>query len=415
MQGRAFTGFSEALSDVNRTVLFEASPGRTGLQSIGQLMHAPLFRSAPPGTSFANADALITQRYRYTKYDDLSPVYAIGNSLAHPKILSLTEKFSDNIHVENFFDYETVRYDDSYLLNEALWDRYFLSSLPAGSDPVPTNPRLMPIPSMPLVPGYETAASGLLVDGAFNVNSTSVEAWVAFLSSFLGKDVALQDGSSDETGDDNSPFLRIGQPVGGAASMSSSPVEARTTYDGYRRLDAEDIRKLATEMVRQVRLRGPFMSLADFVNRSLDAADPEELQLRGALAEALRRSGVNEELEVHPASPSGIPTWNADAEAGPRAENVPGWLSQADLLARLGNAISSRSDTFRIRAYGDKRAPNGDIRASARCEAIVQRLPEFVDPSDLPDEAAADLNPTNTTLGRRFRIVAFRWMTEDEL
>jgi hypothetical protein len=197
--------------------------------------------------------------------------------------------------------------------------------------------------------------------------------------------------------------------------MSGNPAEARTTYDGYRRLDAGDIRKLATEMVRQVRLRGPFMSLADFVNRSLDAADPVELQLRGALAEALRRSGVNQKLEIYPASSSGIPTWNADAEAGPRAENAPGWLSQADLLARLGNAISSRSDTFRIRAYGDKRAANGDIRASARCEAIVQRLPEFVDPSDPPEEAVVDLNPTNTTLGRRFRIVAFRWMTEDEL
>ena len=82
----------------------------------------------------------------------------------------------------------------------------------------------------------------------------------------------------------------------------------------------------------------------------------------------------------------------------------------ADVLAGSGVAptefaetmrpwLSVRSDTFRIRAYGDALNPSDPslIEASARCEAIVQRLKD--DPA----------GPT-----RRYVVIYFRWLGPDD-
>ena len=62
--------------------------------------------------------------------------------------------------------------------------------------------------------------------------------------------------------------------------------------------------------------------------------------------------------------------------------------------------VTTRSDTFRIRAYGEA-ANRGDptrLESEARCEAIVERtggaLPGF---------------------GRRFVVTAFRWLGPDDI
>lgn len=66
--------------------------------------------------------------------------------------------------------------------------------------------------------------------------------------------------------------------------------------------------------------------------------------------------------------------------------------------------LTARSDTFRIRAYGDAVNPAiaGQVEATARCEAIVQRLPDLIDAPTGP-------------LGRRFVIVSFRWLVPDDI
>jgi hypothetical protein len=54
------------------------------------------------------------------------------------------------------------------------------------------------------------------------------------------------------------------------------------------------------------------------------------------------------------------------------------------------------------------------MESRAWCEAVVQRVPDYVDPAD-PPEAVAGLTETNATFGRRFEIVQFRWLTPEEV
>jgi Tfp pilus assembly protein PilX len=70
------------------------------------------------------------------------------------------------------------------------------------------------------------------------------------------------------------------------------------------------------------------------------------------------------------------------------------------ILTVLGPMLTVRSDTFRIRAYGEALNPADPARveATAFCEAIVQRTPD-----PLPG------------FGRRFIITYFRWLGPDDI
>ncbi|HSH93473.1 MAG TPA: hypothetical protein VK968_04960, partial [Roseimicrobium sp.] len=73
--------------------------------------------------------------------------------------------------------------------------------------------------------------------------------------------------------------------------------------------------------------------------------------------------------------------------------------------------------------YGDVRNPaTGVTDGRAWCEAVVQRLPEYIDASaSQPPEAgssatgSATLNATNQTFGRRYAVVSFRWLSAADL
>ena len=80
----------------------------------------------------------------------------------------------------------------------------------------------------------------------------------------------------------------------------------------------------------------------------------------------------------------------------------------------LGNAATPRSDTFTIRAHGEARDAASKRTAVAVCEAVVQRVPEYIDPSDKSDTATLTSN-ANKTFGRRFEIVSFRWLNAGEI
>lgn len=71
-------------------------------------------------------------------------------------------------------------------------------------------------------------------------------------------------------------------------------------------------------------------------------------------------------------------------------------ITQEDFIAALRPILAVRSDTFRIRAYGDTLDSVGhsEVVASAWCEAIVQRTPD----------------PAPSGLGRRFIVTYFRWL-----
>ncbi|MGL5017404.1 MAG: hypothetical protein ACRDBP_04670, partial [Luteolibacter sp.] len=197
-------------------------------------------------------------------------------------------------------------------------------------------------------------------------------------------------------------------------------------WSGQRVFNRTEIRKLAGEIVAEVETRGPFISLADFVNRRLSE---DETGKKGALQAAIDRAGLNASFaDKWPLNNSeSLPDYdhvdNIDdptrleqkLKPDTNAWGALGFLTQADLLQFIGPALSARSDTFRIRAYGESLDASGKVTARSWCEAVVQRSPQYVDPADDPLQTPDKLNETNRKFGRRFEIVAFRWLSPGEI
>ena len=72
----------------------------------------------------------------------------------------------------------------------------------------------------------------------------------------------------------------------------------------------------------------------------------------------------------------------------------------SQIAAALGAILVVRSDTFRLRAYGDAVDPvDGTVQAACYCEAVVQRTPQ-------------DLG---APFGRRFAVTYFRWLGPNDI
>lgn len=335
--------------------------------------------------------------------------------------------------------------DPSWMVNTALWDAWFLSGIVDGSDAHPASPmndrrtaraqfqdlaegtgmlrntryRFHPHKSPQqaleeLFTGEEFNRSSLnsigkylLIDGAFNVNSISVEAWAAMLRSVSGQP---QIGSTNTF---DNPYGTLGYAFSDATSGTAGD------WTGLRDLTDEQIQDLAEAIVEEVKARGPFLSMADFINRRPDAEDSSQ-QVLGALQAAIDKSGLNDRL-----SGAGRALTSADLNplpgsagvgaepAAARALGAAGHLRQAGILTALGSQISVRSDTFVVRAYGEHRDNDGNVLATAWCEAVVQRVPEFVDSTDAPE--ALPESGINQLFGRGFRVVSFRWLSAPEI
>lgn len=278
--------------------------------------------------------------------------------------------------------------------------------------------------------GYKEVAALLACDGAFNVNSTSVEAWKAFLASLNGRAVAwlaAETGEFDQKSDESFPVSRFTIPNGAGAesadSTSSQQDFLRKRWEGARSLTAVEVAELATEMVKQVQERGPFLSLGEFVNRRL-TKDPAGL--KGALQTAIDLTTINDSfkstsVEVTLADVSAAGYKNPKAATGLSGEGAPGYVTQADILMPLAPLVRVRSDTFKIRAYGEAHNSRGKVEARAYCESIVQRYPDFVDPTDEASKEVLDsagnnqLSEMNQKYGRKIRIKSFRWLSNSEV
>ena len=214
-----------------------------------------------------------------------------------------------------------------------------------------------------------------------------------------------------------------------------------TSWEGYRTLTAAAIDGLAEKIVEQVKARGPFLSLADFVNRRLvdNSTTASDERYAGALKAALDDYDVDttvatsdcinlrapfqlDATSISNNTPVGL--WDINLMQGgptsawPRSSCsafAPGYLTQADILNAIGPVLTVRSDTFVIRAYGDVQNPvTGEVSGRAWCEAVVQRLPEFV----AGGEAATTWPVTQAdskAFGRRYRILSFRWLGHDDI
>jgi hypothetical protein len=261
-------------------------------------------------------------------------------------------------------------------------------------------------------------SSYLLVDGAFNVNSTSTPAWAALLSSVRDQSLQTPSGAAKS-------FIHPYGTLGYAANTATSG--SAGDWAGLRDLGIPEIDRLAAAIVTEVKARGPFLSLADFVNRRPNSPDPAH-QAIGALQAAIDRSGLNDRFATAARTSAAAdfqPLAGSDGitkEPAPsRSVGAAGYLSQGHLLTAIGSQINVRSDTFVIRSYGDARDASDRIVATAWCEAVVQRVPEYLDPIDNPEAQAGwplpsdTLGPANTRFGRRFTIQSFRWLSGGEI
>ena len=158
--------------------------------------------------------------------------------------------------------------------------------------------------------------------------------------------------------------------------------------------------------------------MAEFVNRQIGTS---ELAQKGALQAAIDATQINANNSIlensgYELASTSSKYINPKAMEGRSDQGAPGYLTQADLLSALGNAATVRSDTFTIRAYGDARDPSGAIVARSWCEAVVQRMPDYVSPADKSHVAPASLtSEENRVFGRRFTILSFRWLSPSEV
>jgi hypothetical protein len=473
---------------------------------------------------------------------DQAPLFSIGNSFA--TTLVPTEKAWHNYS-------GWTEYDQTYLLNAALWDGYFLSSIapqmitggttplaprisnletksiayadsltgaPTNEQPGDTglspntkpgftkesvvaafvngtapldNPRFALITPAGdensqevLLADHRRSASVLLNTGAFNANSTSVEAWKSFLGST--RKMAMLDGNSQLPV--NAPFPRTLSPTG-AIKAEGNMTDSRA-WTGFSDLTDEKIAALAQAIVDENKLRfqvrtrtewdqgagtppaarlfrgltkasTPYLSLSEFINRFLSPLTESDTGRCGALQAAIFRAdqtyntGLSDRLI---SSLSGVALTTASVSTptsswsfAPKniemitqggtsrthtALGAPGNLLQSDLLQSLGPALATRSDTFTIRCYGDANVLEGQP-AKAWIEATVQRMPEFIDATNVPETGASaprpmlisvdpDLSgtpaslsrfitPVNHALGRRFKVISVRWLNSDDI
>lgn len=454
------------LNVVNQEILL--SP----IVSLAQLQHLPLFDYRPTYDPRAAAGSTVHYRgdwgFHMGRVTQFPQSHAIGNSYASPgirpeRISQRGWRYRFTVEVDGL---DHLRVDRSYIANSLLWDSWFCSTIAeqggamlAGVPPKRSARQVaedffggvsaLPNDAFKVAPGRHHAgllngmfdsrgnptrdahtriAESLLVEGGFNVNSVSETAWAHFLSNLLSRPMVVMDS---ETGRERprviSPaedsFLVSRFTMAGAPPAERAQGKEREDryWSGSREISEEQIGELAAAIVQQVKQRGPFLSLSEFVNRRL-TADPE-LAISGALQSALDDPEVSinapfrgDMLDANPATPAGRPNYHfPEAAAGPRRQGIAGYVTQADLLQSIGPALTPRSDTFTVRAMGEVRDEGGRVLARAWCEAVVQRTAEYVDPANPAGEATAALNGINSRFGRRFDIVSFRWLSPWEV
>jgi len=276
--------------------------------------------------------------------------------------------------------------------------------------------------------GWRRVASRLEVEGMFNVNSTSVTAWRALLGHCRGQKIPhyTKTGMTTSAATDYavSRFPVAGDARAGVPGFSGA-FDGSSEFTGYRVFTDEMLDALAENIVMQVRRRGPFLSLSEFVNRKLISND-DDLALAGAIQTALNQlsDGTDNDpqktLKALSIATDPNPAGNEmylfpKAAEGFSSYGVPGWIRQADILSPLAPILSARDDTFTIRAYGDARDKDDKVLARAWCEATVRRTRDFVDPIDAAEITDAPTSETNIAFGRRYEIIGFRWLSPNEI
>lgn len=270
---------------------------------------------------------------------DQQPLYGVGNSFAS---LQVPMERAVELTAPDWTDF-----DQPYLLNASLWDAYFLSSaapqmtrqsapaapLPPDPDSTATgspfaetrtlaqvldefaegrsgllNPRMRLITdgavARQALSSHRTSAGVLLNHGAFNVNSTSVDAWTAFLgsanqlaySNLAANQPNVTSGNRANVRMPRTVRTETSAPAASAPATGAMNDPGRTNWTGFANLTETQIRALAAAIVAENKARfqiiqrterdqlrppaprlfagqtaasTPYLSLAEFVNRFL--------------------------------------------------------------------------------------------------------------------------------------------------
>jgi hypothetical protein len=414
----------------------------------------------------------------------------IGNSFMHPVLprtdiyqflnnsvsQDLINRGTPGVHQANNTNAFCDHWDHVFLLNDTLWDDYYVSSLAnqersgartdtyslnvnidrllAGTGIANSRYRLLEtgIPDSQVktdlqsAQGFLKAANYLMVDGMFNVNSTSVDAWQALFTGIRERQIVFRNSSGG--------LQKVAIPSGQRIAVSRFDTEVSDQemsdprvgvrmpdgsmgWSSVRFLDDTQLRRLSEECVKQVKLRGPFLNFSEFINRRLSN---DNLGTMGALQSAIdfddnnpSPQSINYRYKVSPdlmitTSQLGNNSYaTPEAASGSRLAGIPGYVVQSDLLKPIANTLNVRDDTFSIRAYGEALDANGNVLARAWCEAVVQRIPNYVDPSNAADVSAtilstagvfsnnSNLIATNQRFGRQFQMKNFRWLSANEI
>ena len=442
-RGYIVTGFTKA-DGLSRCVIAEL-PTRP-LQSLAELQHWDL------------------------RYENPVPPFAfnlIGNSDASPLLPANAVVNSADAGLS-----VNLQHDDSYCANHLLFDDWIFSSITRDPTTFGTSGRTLQKTFTDFVSGvnplgnrayqplprdaafaalsdanattlyrnyaskadsWKTIASRLEVEGMFNVNSTSVTAWRALLGHARNQKIpyikeSAGSWSVDLSGETDYAATRFSIAGDSEASSqgSSGAFPEAAEFAGYRLLDEKMLDALAEEIVKQVRLRGPFLSLAEFVNRQLSSGDPAVAgALQAALDEIAKATATNPYAVItsvisRPSLANPVAAGSAEykfpaAAVGYSTYGLPGWTRQADVLRPLAPILTARDDTFTIRAYGDARDAKGKVLATAVCEAVVCRTREYVDPADLAEITTLPTRAANKLFGRRFQVISMRWLSQAEL
>jgi hypothetical protein len=270
-----------------------------------------------------------------------------------------------------------------------------------------------------------------MIEGAFNVNSTSKLAWKAILSTMDGSEIPVINLSTPSTPNWVNPqgirFSRFNHVVNTNGYSGGS--RSASFWQGWREITDEELESLAEEIVAEVKSRGPFRSMAEFVNRD-PYSDNKEHQLKGALQAAIDKS-VNQSIDSSIGLTAGNPQGSNFSSGVVAGENQTAghaaYLMQGDILQCLAPIMQVRSDYFRIRTCGEALDKTGKVIARVWCEAFVQRMPDYVDPADAPEAPFDSPTPSdpnakeelrsqiNQEFGRRMKLTSFRWLNPTEI
>lgn len=395
------------------------------------------------------------------------PVLAIGNSFPSPFLRNNNSLINSYNKSQGFATGDKIFYDLSYMANYSIWDNFFFSSIAPkedsksyssetedtsydiadmidsflGKDRLLYNPHVTlykpnnekPEDTKSCLTDYNISAARLLTKGSFNINSTSKDSWKALLSGLNNAIIYINKNKVSEfLIEAPAAFTRFSYPNN--ENESNADYNSQNSWNGFPSLSQDEIENLSKYIVEGVKNRSihnrskpnPFNSLSSFVNRMLVSLD--KFNSGGLIQKAIEDSGINNRFNsahtfktsdwnTNKTQLSSLPTTNlvnfanSDFQLN-TASAAATYLLQSDILQGIAPYISARSDTFRIRTYGNfNEKPYGSKESEIWLEAIVQRVPTPVNPLINNQH-----EPKNVSqVGRNFIIISHRWLSNDQV